>query len=113
MTDSSIDLAVFAELKEATGDEFVSELVMTFLDEATQILSDLRQAVANADAESYRRAAHSIKSNANTFGAETLAELARKIELGPLPEGGDMTDADALDAEFQRSAQALRNLIND
>ena len=112
MTENLIDLATFSELKEATGDEFVAELVVTFLDEATEMLADLRSAVESSDADAYRRAAHSIKSNASTFGAGALAELARKIELGPCPEAGDLADADALQAEFERSADALRSLID-
>ena len=113
MTESAIDQAIFSELKEATGEDFVVELVQTFLEEATHMLAELKQAVANSDAESYRRAAHSIKSNANTFGAVGLAELARKIELGSLPDAGDLGDAEALELEFNRSADALRSLIDD
>ena len=112
MSDHPIDTVIFAELKEATGEEFASELVLTFIDEAHQMLADLRQAAENSDADSYRRAAHSIKSNASTFGAMALAEQARKIELGSLPDAGDLTDADALQAEFESSAQALRSLID-
>ena len=112
MSDSPIDLAVFAELKDATGDEFAAELVQTFLEEAVPMLAELKQAVADADADGYRRAAHSIKSNANTFGATALAELAKKIELGPLPDAADLSDPEALDAEFERAATALRGLID-
>lgn len=114
MSNSPIDMAVFAELKEATGDEFAAELVQTFLEEAVQMLADLKQAAVDADADGYRRAAHSIKSNANTFGATALAELAKKIELGPLPGAGNLAAADAaaLDAEFERAAVALRGLID-
>ena len=112
MSENPIDLATFSELKEATGDDFVAELVLTFLDEATEMLADLRNAVENSDAEAYRRAAHSMKSNASTFGAGELAELARRIELGPCPDVGDLKDADALEAEFQQSAEALRSLID-
>ena len=112
MNDSPIDLAVFAELKDATGDEFAAELVQTFLEEAVPMLAELKQAVADADADGYRRAAHSIKSNANTFGATALAELAKKIELGPLPDAADLSDPEALDAEFERAAAVLRGLID-
>ena len=112
MSENPIDLATFSELKEATGDDFVAELVLTFLDEATEMLADLRNAVESSDAEAYRRAAHSMKSNASTFGAAALAELARRIELGPCPDVGDLKDVDALEAEFQQSAEALRSLID-
>lgn len=38
-------------------------------------------------AESFRRTAHSIKSNASTFGATRLAEMARALEIGGPPAG--------------------------
>ena len=112
MTDSLIDQAVIAELIETTGEEFAAELVMTFLEEAPQIIDALKTAAKQGDADGYRRAAHSIKSNANTFGASALAELAKKIELGPLPDTTDLSDPEALDAEFERAAAAVRGLID-
>ena len=42
MPTSTIDPATFAELQETAGDEFVSELVGTFLEEAPLMLADLR-----------------------------------------------------------------------
>ncbi|WP_108859818.1 Hpt domain-containing protein [Ruegeria sp. Alg231-54] len=113
MTNGPIDLDILAELKDATGDEFAAELVNTFLDEAPGMIAELKAAADASDADGYRRAAHSIKSNANTFGATALAELARKIELGGIPATGDLTDAKALEASFAKAAAALRTLNND
>jgi hypothetical protein len=42
MPDSQIDRATFDELKASAGDEFVTELVGTFLEEAPQMLAELR-----------------------------------------------------------------------
>ncbi len=112
MTDSPIDHEIFMELKDATGEDFAAELVTTFLDEAPGMIDELKAAAGAADADRYRRAAHSIKSNANTFGAIALAERARKIELGELPEAGDLTDATALEADLTIAAAALRSLID-
>lgn len=112
MNEEPIDPVVFSELKETTGEEFASELVLTFLDEARGMLTELKTAAEESDADGYRRAAHSIKSNANTFGAVKLAELARQIETGPLPEAGNLDRVSALEAEFQRSGEALRNLLD-
>jgi HPt (histidine-containing phosphotransfer) domain-containing protein len=47
----------------------VRELVDTFLAEAPSMLADLRESLASGEAERFRRAAHSLKSNGNTFGA--------------------------------------------
>ena len=110
MSEAAIDHAIFAELQETAGAEFVNELVATFLEEAPRMLVELRSAQAAKSAERFRRAAHSLKSNSNTFGALSLGDMARKLELGGL-----ITDAaplDALDAEYARVAVALKGLCN-
>jgi HPt (histidine-containing phosphotransfer) domain-containing protein len=104
----AIDPTVFAELQATAGAEFVAELADTFLEEAPLMLSELRAAQAAGSAERFRRAAHSLKSNSQTFGATTLGALARDLELG-----GHVTDAvriDALDAEFARVGAELKVL---
>ena len=69
MTESLIDQSVFDELRETAGDDFAAELVNTFLEEAPGMLAELKAAVDSGNADAYRRAAHSMKSNANVFGA--------------------------------------------
>ena len=41
----------------------------------------MHKALAAKDVESFRRNAHSLKSNANTFGAVELGILARELEM--------------------------------
>ena len=108
MTPADIDMTVFAELQDAAGAEFVAELVGTFLEEAPTMLAELRSAQAAGSAEGFRRAAHSLKSNSNTFGATRLGEMARDLELGGLITDG--TRLDALQAEYGRVAAALAEL---
>ena len=110
MSASEIDLPTFEELKASAGDEFVTELVGTFLEEAPQMLAELRSARAAGAAERFRRAAHSLKSNSNTFGALRLGALARELELAPIP--ADAAPLDALDAEYARTAAALKALCD-
>jgi HPt (histidine-containing phosphotransfer) domain-containing protein len=106
MADTVIDAATFAELQDTAGAEFVGELVGTFLEEAPQMLAELRAARAAASADGFRRAAHSIKSNANTFGALRLGEMARELELRGLV--AETAPIDALQAEYERVASALQ-----
>ena len=54
------------------GAEFAAELVATFLDEAPGMVAELKAAAAGGDADAFRRAAHSLKSNASVFGAAAL-----------------------------------------
>jgi HPt (histidine-containing phosphotransfer) domain-containing protein len=96
MSDATIDAATFAELQESAGADFVKELVQTFLEEAPAMLSELRESLAAGQADAFRRAAHSLKSNSLTFGALALAALAREL--------------DPLAAEYARVARALEAL---
>ena len=82
MTKTAIDLATFKGLQDTAGAEFVAELVQAFFEEAPTMLADMRSALAARDAERFRRAAHSLKSNSNTFGALELGAKAKALELG-------------------------------
>ena len=111
-TPPAIDRATFDELKETAGSEFIVELVDTFLSEAPLMLDDLRHSLATGNADGFRRAAHSLKSNANTFGAHTLAAMAKDLELGGIAavQAAAGAPLDALGAEYARAAQALMEL---
>jgi len=75
-----IDRSVIDGLSDAVGEDFVGELIDTFLEEAPGIFAEMRQALSAGDADSFRRAAHSLKTNAATFGATELAEKAKELE---------------------------------
>jgi histidine phosphotransfer protein HptB len=104
----AIDRSVFAELQAAAGADFVVDLVQTFFEEAPQIIAEMRAAQAAGGAEQFRRAAHSLKTNASTFGAGALAERARTLELGGLPPNA--AGIDALEATYHDAAAALEAL---
>jgi HPt (histidine-containing phosphotransfer) domain-containing protein len=112
MHESVIDRAVYAELQGTAGAEFVAELVDTFLEEAPGMLGELRRARAEGHAERFRRAAHSLKSNSNTFGALKLGVLARELELKGLDvdPARDAAALDALEAAYAPAAAALKGL---
>src|SRR5262245_60952165 len=110
MDQTTIDRATYDELKETAGEDFVSELVDTFLDEAPRLVEDLRRAYEKRDADVFRRTAHSLKSNGNTFGARNFAAMAKDLELGGLGpvENADGAPIDALAVEFRHVAAALK-----
>ena len=105
----AIDLAVFRELQDTAGAEFVAELVDTFLAEAPAMLAELRAARAATDGERFRRAAHSLKSNSASLGALTLSAMAKDLEMmgkaGTL--GGVAAKLAAADVEYARVSTAL------
>src|SRR5260370_27372043 len=106
MDESVIDLAVYAELRDTTGAEFITELVDTFIEEGPGMLAELRAARAESNAERFRRAAHSLKSNGRTFGAVRLTALALEFELKGLDADPalDVAGLSALQAEYARAA---------
>jgi len=75
-----LDMNVFNALKESTGADFIPELMDTFFEDAETQMEQMRSGLAAKDAEVFRRAAHSFKSNAATFGANELSALARELE---------------------------------
>jgi HPt (histidine-containing phosphotransfer) domain-containing protein len=108
---SKIDLNTFNSLKESTGADFISELVDAFLDDAPALISQMRSALANNDAESFRRAAHSMKSNAATFGAMELSKLARELENLSRDNNLEVGNrVDIIEAEFQQVKSEMETL---
>ena len=78
---TAIDRATFEELKQISGPDFINELIDAFLDDAPKMISQMDAALTTGDVESFRRNAHSLKSNANTFGATELGGLAKELEM--------------------------------
>jgi len=80
-----------ASLGEA-GNGAVAELIETFLTGLPDLVAAVGTALERGDAGEVRRGAHTLKSNAATFGAGTLADLSRELEsagkAGAL-DGGD------------------------
>ncbi len=103
-----IEPHTFDTLQAEAGADFVLTLVDTFAEEAPPLLAELRQAAADGQAERFRRAAHSLKSNAHTFGAQALAEQARALEHGGLPP--DDTPLNALAQTLAATLPALQAL---
>jgi histidine phosphotransfer protein HptB len=110
--DDVINRGIFAELQSTAGSDFVVELIETFQQEAPSILAQLRNAAARGDTDGYRRAAHTLKANAQTFGAMRLGALARNLEHAPAnsdPELNALALA-TLETEFAAVIAALTNL---
>jgi HPt (histidine-containing phosphotransfer) domain-containing protein len=78
---SVIDLSTFEALKEAMGSDYIGELVQAYFDETPQLLDKLQQALIIQDCDAFRRAAHSIKSTSNSFGALEFGLLAKELEM--------------------------------
>jgi CheY-like chemotaxis protein len=105
----TLDASALENLRELGGDDFVSEVVETFLADAPTLLSTLREALENHGADDLRRAAHTLKSNGATLGAEQFATLCRELEQRA--RNGELDDASELvgriEDEYELFAKAL------
>jgi HPt (histidine-containing phosphotransfer) domain-containing protein len=106
-----IDRSVLDGLAETVGEDFVGELIDTFLEEAPGMIAEMQQALSAGDVDRFRRAAHSLKSNANTFGAMGLAEKARELEyMARENELGVGDRLQVLKETYESAAQELKSL---
>ena len=109
--EGPLDTRTLDELRASVGDDpaFVAELIDEFIAEAPGQLQTLREAAATGGAEAARRAAHTLKGNARTFGAGGLASLCLEAETAAA--AGDLGTVrerlDALQAEWVRVREAL------
>ena len=111
MSMDAVDRAMFEDLRASAGADFVRDLVDTFAEEAPLLLGAMSAAHAAAQAGAFRRAAHSLKSNALTFGALPLARMMLEWERGGLPRGD--FDAQPLRAALEDAVRALRVLCRE
>jgi CheY-like chemotaxis protein len=111
----AVERSAFDRLQASMGGAFVAELVDTFIEDAQDLVAALRQALAGADVDTFRRAAHSLKSTGETVGATRLAAVARELEAqartGTLDGAGGRLDQ--LVGEYERAVRALGELRRD
>jgi PAS domain S-box-containing protein len=78
--DVALDAAALGSLRDLGGDEFLREVIDAFLTDAPDQIATLRRSLADQSTEELRRAAHTLKSNGATLGAEEFAGLCRTLE---------------------------------
>ncbi len=111
----SLDPAALDEYRDVLGDEFGAffiDLIDTFFESGPELIQTMKDSLASGDAESFTRAAHTMKSNCKTFGATEFAEKA--FELEKLGSDNNLADAKdklaVLDAAYQELVVELKNL---
>jgi CheY-like chemotaxis protein len=70
-----LDRVAFERLRATLGPGF-AELLSTFVEDSEELVTTMRRALGEQRADTLRRAAHSLKSNAAGFGAVALSSLA-------------------------------------
>jgi CheY-like chemotaxis protein/HPt (histidine-containing phosphotransfer) domain-containing protein len=109
----AVDAAVLTRLAESMGgdDAFVTELIEQFVTDSPPLVAAARKGLEAGDAGEVRRAAHTLKSNAATFGANELSDRSSRLEAAA--KAGTLDDApeqiDAIAEELERVHAALRD----
>jgi HPt (histidine-containing phosphotransfer) domain-containing protein len=111
--DGVLDRPTIEALFESVGgdQEFLAELIDTYVADAPVQVGSLRLALAAGDIEALVRPAHTLKSSSASLGALGLADQCRQLELaakaGSLDGAGDSIEEIA--GELERVLGALEH----
>ncbi len=109
----TLDASAVESLRDLGGNEFVAEVIDTFLSDAPALVATLRTTYDQRHADGLRRAAHTLKSNGQTFGAGRFSKLCRELELRARSDelDGAAELVDRIEREYaalERTLAALR-----
>jgi two-component system sensor histidine kinase/response regulator len=111
----ALDPAALGSLRDLGGDDFLREVIDAFLADAPDLIATLRRSLAGQSPEELRRAAHTLKSNGATLGAEEFAELCRTLEQrakdGELDGASELVDR--IEQEYGPLQEALTALRSE
>jgi CheY-like chemotaxis protein len=85
--------------------DLLRELIGLFLEEYPGWLEQVRQAIANGNANDLKRAAHNLKGSMAHFGAKPAFEAARKLEM--MARNGILSGAAEACAELEKELERL------
>jgi PAS domain S-box-containing protein len=108
---SPLEPPALTGLRSTLGDAATADIIETFLTEGPKLVSALREALARGDSAELRRAAHTLKSNAATFGASTLTELCRELEA--IGEAGTVAGAVDVVARAEAEHERVRSRLEE
>ena len=106
----SLDDGALENLRDLGGDEFLGEVIDAFLGDASGLIATLRRSLDEPNTEELRRAAHTLKSNGATLGAEGFAELCRTLEH--LAKAGDLAEAPTLVDRIEQQYRPLEEALS-
>jgi len=94
-------------LENLGGDEaLLKQIAELFVADWPDSLAHLHAAIAAADAEALRRAAHSVKGSVSNFGAERAVQAAKDLEMAG--KSGDLTQVASL---AETAIQAVEEVV--
>jgi CheY-like chemotaxis protein/HPt (histidine-containing phosphotransfer) domain-containing protein len=106
----SLDDGALENLRDLGGDEFLGEVIDAFLGDAPALIATLRRSLDETNTEELRRAAHTLKSNGATLGAEGFAGLCRTLEHSA--KAGDLAEAPTLVDRIEQQYRPLEEALS-
>ena len=97
-------------LSPSNGTALLERVLQAYVNDTPTHLQTLRQAIAAADANNLRKAAHSLKSSSANVGAQALAQACKEMEQ--LGRNGSTVGAADMLAGMEREFQAVRQSLN-
>jgi len=91
--------------------ELLREIVGIFLEDCPRMVGELRAAIAAANGDASRRAAHTLKGSVSVLGANALAAAAKDVEH--LARAGDMAGAAAAVARVEEEVNRLLPVLEE
>jgi HPt (histidine-containing phosphotransfer) domain-containing protein len=92
-------------------DEFLLELLQTYLEDAVKQRADLAQAAAAEDVQLLAERAHRIKGGASNLGADSLARLCAELERSAKLGEPRADLSEAVQSEMMRVAERLEEVV--
>ncbi|WP_369369155.1 response regulator (plasmid) [Streptomyces sp. CG4] len=110
--EQALDATTVRGLVDSLRPSFAAELIDVFLEDSPALVDTIREGVPTGDPAEVRRAAHTLRSNAATFGAPRLSALCTDLEQQA--KGGDLDQAlplvPRIHTEYGRFRKALEQL---
>lgn len=111
MATPAVDRDALVELLDGDPD-IIATLIDSFLEDCSDYMDAIRDAVESEDAETLEREAHGLKGATGSLRASPSSEAAQTLE--EMGHAGDLTGAEAaldtLEAEIDRLKDELRAL---
>lgn len=110
MVHSKIEKQILDDLVATTDVEFVKELIDAYLDDSPVLINEMKTALQDNDAATFRRAAHTLKSSSASLGVLALSEISKELEQIGKAEILDQVDGklDQLISIFEQAERELK-----
>ncbi len=107
----TVDLSVLTNFDEAQLDgepDLVVELIDLYLEEASQLLAGMREAVAKKDQLPVKRAAHSLRGSSSNLGILQMVLMCSEVEQ---MKSDDMFPIEELLSKMEQELVQVRQIL--